>query len=155
LPSVQLPTKSWYGRHDLKFGTDLLYRTYGGDSVSHPIQVRAEDGSLVEQIDFQGAGLLKATSEEVSEFAEDRWTLTSSFSMNFGGRVTSQSIGRSLAFAPRGGLAYSLRGGKTVLRAGAGVLYGHVPLLAAGFADNQDRVISMYDPSGTLVGPPV
>src|SRR5882762_1589258 len=145
LPSVQLPTKSWYGRHDLKFGTDLLYRTYGGDSVSHPIQVRAEDGSLVEQIDFQGAGLLKATSEEVSEFAEDHWTLTSSLSINFGGRVTSQSIGRGLAFAPRGGLAYSLRGGKTVIRGGAGVLYGHVPLLAAGFSDNQERVISFYN----------
>jgi Carboxypeptidase regulatory-like domain len=154
LPSLQLPTKSWLGRHDLKFGTDVLYRTYGGDSVSHPIQIRAEDGSRVEQIDFQGAGLLRATSEEISEFAEDHWTLTSNFSINFGGRVTSQSIGRSLAFAPRGGLAYSLRGGKTVLRAGAGVLYGHVPLLAAGFADNQERVISMYN-SGTLAGPPV
>ena len=154
LPSVQLPTKSWYGRHDLKFGTDLLYRTYGGDSVSHPIQVKAEDGSLVEQIDFQGTGLLKATSEEVSEFAEDRWTLTSSLSINFGGRVTSQSIGRSLAFAPRGGLAYSFRGGKTVIRAGAGVLYGHVPLLAAGFADNQERVISFYNSACPVACPP-
>jgi Carboxypeptidase regulatory-like domain len=154
LPSVQLPTKSWHGRHDLKFGTDLLYRTYGGDSASHPIQVKAEDGSLAEQIDFQGAGLLKATSEEVSEFAEDRWTLTSSLSVNFGGRVTSQSIGRSLAFAPRGGLAYSLRGGKTVIRAGAGVLYGHVPLLAAGFADNQERVISLYNSACPVGCPP-
>ncbi len=155
LPTLQLPTKSGLGRHDLKFGTDILYRTYGGDSVSHPIQVKAEDGSRVEQIDFQGAGLLRATSEEISEFAEDHWTLTSNFSINFGGRVTSQSIGRSLAFAPRGGLAYSLRGGKTVLRAGAGVLYGHVPLLAAGFADNQERIISTFDSSGILTGPPV
>jgi hypothetical protein len=155
LPTLQLPTKSGLGRHDLKFGTDILYRTYGGDSVSHPLHILAEDGSQVEKIDFQGAGLLRATSEEISEFAEDHWTLTSNFSINFGGRVTSQSIGRSLAFAPRGGLAYSLRGGKTVLRAGAGVLYGHVPLLAAGFSDNQERVISMYNSSGTLTGPPV
>ena len=155
LPTLELPTKSWLGRHDLKFGTDVLYRTYGGDSVSHPIQIRAEDGSLVEQIDFQGPGVLRATSEEISEFAEDRWSLTKSFSINFGGRVTSQSIGRSVAFAPRGGLAYALRGGKTVIRAGAGVLYGHVSLLAAGFADNQDRIISMFNPSGTLLAAPV
>lgn len=155
LPTLQLPAKSWLGRHDLKFGTDVLYRTYGGDSVSHPIQVKAENGSRVEQIDFQGAGLLRATSEEISEFAEDRWTLTNSFSINFGGRVTSQSIGRSLAFAPRGGLAYSLRGGKTVIRAGAGVLYGHVPLLAAGFADNQQRVISTFNCSPVPACPPV
>jgi len=155
LPTLELPSKSWLGRHDLKFGTDVLYRTYGGDSVSHPIQIRAEDGSLVEQIDFQGPGLLRATSEEISEFAEDRWSLTKNFSINFGGRVTSQSIGRSVAFAPRGGLAYALRGGRTVIRAGAGVLYGHVPLLAAGFADNQDRIISMFNPSGTLLAAPV
>jgi hypothetical protein len=155
LPTAQLPTKSWYGRHDLKFGTDVLYRTYGGSSVSHPIQVHAEDGSLVEQIDFQGAGLQRATSEEISEFAEDRWILTSSFSINFGGRVSSQTIGRSLAYAPRGGVAYAPGSGKTVIRAGAGVLYGHVPLLAAGFADNQARVISSFNSSGALAGPPI
>lgn len=155
LPTLQLPTKSWYGRHDLKFGTDILYRTYGGESVSHPLKIHSENGSVVERIDFQGPGLLRATSAEVSEFAEDRWTLTSNFSINFGGRLTSQSIGRSVAFAPRGGLAYSLRGGKTVLRAGAGVLYGHVPLLADGFDDNQQRVISMFNSSGGLAGPPV
>jgi hypothetical protein len=155
LPTVQVPAKSWYGHHDLKFGIDILYRTYGGDSVSHPIHVRAEDGSAAEVIDFQGAGLLKATSEEISEFVEDHWTLTSSLSINFGGRLTSQTIGRSLAFAPRGGLSYAPGNGKTVIRGGAGVLYGHVPLLAAGFADNQERVISMFNSSGVLVGPPI
>jgi hypothetical protein len=155
LPTVQLPTKSWLGRHDLKFGTDVLYRTYGGDSISHPIQIRAEDGSLAERIDFQGAGLLKATNEEISEFAEDRWTLTKALSINFGGRLTSQTIGRSLAFAPRGGLAYAPGSGKTVIRAGAGVLYGHVPLLAAGFADNQARVISLFGSPCTPVCQPV
>jgi hypothetical protein len=155
LPAVQLPAKSWYGRHDLKFGTDVLYRTYGGSSVSHPIQLRAEDGSLAEQIDFQGAGLLQATGAEVAEFAEDRWTLTSHLSLNFGGRLSSQSIGRDFAFAPRGGLAYAPADGRTVIRAGAGVIYGHVPLLAGDFADNQVRVIRSFDSSGALVGSPV
>ncbi len=155
LPTVALPAKSWYGRHELKFGTDVLYRTYGGSSVSHPIQLRAEDGSLAEQIDFQGASLLQATGAEVSEFAEDRWTLTNHLSLNFGGRLSSQSIGRDFAFAPRGGLAYAPADGKTVIRAGAGVIYGHVPLLAGDFADNQMRVISSFDSSGALAGPPV
>jgi hypothetical protein len=155
LPTVQLPAKSWLGRHELKFGTDVLYRTYGGSSVSHGIQLFREDRSLAERIDFQGAGLLNATAAEVSEFAEDRWTLTSRLSLNFGARLSSQSIGRDFAFAPRGGVAYSLSGGKTVIRAGAGVLYGHVPLLAGDFADNQARVISSFDSSGLPVGSPV
>ena len=27
LPILQLPTKSWLGRHELQFGTDVLYRS--------------------------------------------------------------------------------------------------------------------------------
>ena len=39
----------------------FLYRSYNGSSVSHPIDLLAQDGSLAERIDFQGAGLLKAS----------------------------------------------------------------------------------------------
>jgi len=42
-----------------------------------------------------------------------------------------------------------------VIRAGAGAVYGHIPLLAADFVDNPTRVISFFDPSGTMVGEPV
>ena len=155
LPTIQLPGKSWLGRHQLKFGTDILYRTYGGNSTSHPIQLRREDGSLAEEIDFQGAGLLEATNAEVSEFAEDRWTLTSHLSVNFGARLSTQSIGGDIALAPHAGISYAPWGGKTVIRAGAGTLYGHVPLLAANFDENQVRVVSFFDSTGTLMGSPI
>jgi hypothetical protein len=53
-------------------------------------------------------------------------------------------------------VAYSPRqDGKTVIRAGAGIFYGHVPLLAADFTDNPARVISFFDPSGAVVGGPI
>jgi hypothetical protein len=70
------------------------------------------------------------------------------------------------AFAPRAGLAYSFPGWKTVVRAGAGLIYSHVPLLAQDFADNQTRVITfstdpnahitlqnVYLPGGSLANP--
>jgi hypothetical protein len=42
-----------------------------------------------------------------------------------------------------------------VIRAGAGSVYGHVPLLAASFLDDPTRLISFYDPSGAVIGEPI
>ncbi len=155
LPAYQLSAKSWHGSHEFRIGTDVLYRNYDDTNSSHPIQVLAQDGSVAERIDFQGAGLLSASETEVAEFIQDRWSLNGQLTLNFGARVTSQSIGREAAFAPRIGAAYSLNDGKTVIRAGAAEVYGHVPLLAADFTSNQDRVLSFFDSTGTLIGQPM
>ena len=155
LPAYQLSAKSWHGSHEVRFGADLLYRQYDGSSISHPIDLVAQDGSVAERIDFQGAGLLRATDTEVAEFIQDRWTINSHLTLNYGARLTTQSIGRAAAFAPRIGAAYSLNGGNTVIRAGAAEVYGHVPLLAADFTSNQERVLSFFDSTGALIGQPI
>jgi hypothetical protein len=155
LPAYQLSSKSWHGSHEVRFGADILYRNYDGTSTSHPIELQAQDGSVAERIDFQGAGLLSASDAEVAEFIQDHWTLNGHLTLNFGARLTSQSIGRDAAFAPRIGAAYSLNDGKTVIRAGAAEVYGHVPLLAADFTSNQARALSFFDSSGALIGQPV
>jgi len=144
LPILQLPVKSWHGSHQLQFGTDVLYRAFTGSSVSHPIDLLAEDGTVAETVAFQGAGNLQGEDTEVSVFGEDRWSLGKSLALNFGGRVTHQALGRGVAFAPRAGLAYSVPNSQMVVRAGAGLIYGHVPLLAADYSGYQDRVISFF-----------
>ena len=156
LPAFQFPAKTWHGRHEVRFGEDVLYRSYSGSSLSHPIDLLAQNGSLAERIDFQGAGLLKATDTEAAEFLEDQWNVNGSLTLNFGGRLSSQSIGRDVAFAPRAGVAFAPGGGrKTVIRASAAEIYSHVPLLAADFADNQARVLSFFDSTGALTGQPI
>jgi Carboxypeptidase regulatory-like domain/TonB dependent receptor len=155
LPAYQLSKKSWYGDHEVRFGADILYRDYDGSSISDPIELLAQDGSVAERIDFQGAGLLSASDAEVAEFIQDHWTLANHLTLNFGARLTSQSVGRDAAFAPRLGAAYGFNDGNTVLRAGAAEVYGHVPLLAADFTSNQARVLSFFDPSGALIGQPI
>jgi hypothetical protein len=154
LPAYQLSPKSWHGSHEVRIGTDVLYRGYEGTNVSHPIELLAQDGSVAERIDFQGPGSLSASEVEVAEFIQDHWNLNSHLTLNFGARLTSQSIGREAAFAPRVGGAYSLNNGNTVIRASAAEVYGHVPLLAADFTSNQDRVLSFFDPTGVLIGQP-
>ncbi len=153
LPIFQLPPKIWHGSHELKVGADFTYRSYTGDSYSHPIQLLREDGSLAQQTDFQWNGSLDGTEKEVSEFVQDHWSLNDHLDLDLGARLSSQSIGRSAAFAPRAGLAYSLgQDQKTILRAGAGLFYDCVPLLAVSFTENPTRVVSFYDGTGSMVG---
>ena len=149
LPILQLPAKPWHGSHQLQFGTDVLRRSFTGSSVSRPIELLEQNGTVDETIAFEGLGKLQGGDTEVSEYAEDRWTLTKSLALNFGGRLTNQMIGRTIAFAPRAGLAYSVVDNKLVVRAGTGLIYGHVPLLATDFADYQERMITFFPQSLT------
>ena len=161
LPALQLPSKKWLGRHEIRFGFDFLYRTFTGNSVSRtinllpegctPAEFQAQECTPVERITFQGPSALQGSDTEFSEYAEDHWSLTKSLSITLGARLSTQTIGLDAAFAPRAGVAYSFAGGKTVVRAGAGLIYSHVPLLAQDFADNQTRVLNFPSrPSITL-----
>jgi hypothetical protein len=155
-PAFEFADKTWHGHHELKIGLDVSRRSFAGSSVSRPVQVLRQDGSVAEQIAFQGPGLLSATSTEVAEFIEDHWILNPHVALDMGARVASQTIGRGASLGPHFGVAYSpRRSGRTVIRAGAGTVYGHVPLLAADFVDNPTRVISFFDPSGTITGEPI
>jgi hypothetical protein len=155
-PAFQFPDKTWHGRHALKIGLDISRRSYVGNTSSRPIEVLRQDGSVAEQITFQGAGLLNGAATEAGEFIEDHWTLNTHLALEMGARLSSQSIGRGAALGPHVGFAYSpRRDGKTVIRANAGAVYGHIPLLAADFTDNPARVISFFDPSGRMLGEPI
>jgi hypothetical protein len=157
IPSLQLPSKSWLGHHELHFGFDFLYRTFTGNTDSRTIDLDPQNCTLVqlqadqcptgpvdEAITFQGLGKLQGSDTEFSEYAEDHWTVMKSLSVTLGARLSTQTIGLDAALAPRVGIAYFFAGGKTVLRAGAGLIYSHVPLLAQDFADNQTRGVAIF-----------
>jgi hypothetical protein len=155
-PAFQFGDKSWHGHHELKIGVDVSHRSYVGSSRSRPVQVLRQDGSVAEEITFQGSGLLNGAATEAGEFIEDHWTLDPHLALNMGARLSNQSIGRGAALGPHIGIAYSpRRDGRTVIRAGSGTVYGHVPLLASDFIDNPTRVIRYFDPSGNIVGAPI
>ena len=156
MPSFQLTRKKWHGSHELRLGTDVVHQYYHGTTHSDPIQVLREDHSLAESIDFSGSNALHGRETEVSEFVQDHWVANDRLAIDSGFRVTSQSEGRSGAFAPRLGLVYSLdKTHKTVLRAGTGVFYDRVPLLALSFPQNPTRVVTLYNQAGLPIGGPV
>ena len=155
LPVYKFPRKTAWGRHELKVGADLTHRSYLGANQSHPIQLLRQDGSLDEQIAFQGGGRLQAQDTEAAEFVQDHWLVTDHLALDLGSRFSSQSISRSAAFAPRAGLVYAPgENGKTIIRAGAGLFYDRFPLLAADFLENPTRVASFYNEAGSLLQPP-
>ncbi|MGC2287361.1 MAG: carboxypeptidase regulatory-like domain-containing protein [Candidatus Acidiferrum sp.] len=156
LPSYQFAEKHWLGRHEIHVGVDLDYRSYFGTSASDPIQLLDQAGALQEEINFQPVGAQNTSDTAVAEFVQDHWILNPHWTVDAGARLSSETSGWSAAFAPRVGIAYSPgSSGKTVIRGGAGLFYSMLPLLAADFDVNPTRVVSLFDPAGQLIGPPV
>jgi hypothetical protein len=154
LPTVQLPEKSWLGHHTLSFGADFTNRSYGGTSVSHPIDLLSQDGTLAETISFQPQAFLEGHDTEAEEFVEDHWALSQRAAVDLGGRMTSQEEGRPAAGAPRAGVVLAPdRDQKTVIRAGVGLFYDRVPLLATDFNQNPDEAVTFFNPAGIAIGP--
>lgn len=154
-PTFQFAPKKWLGRHELKIGADVTHRSYDGNSLSHPIELLRQDGTLAEEISFTSNGQLNASATDVEEFIQDRWMVNDQLSIDIGGRLTSETVGRAAAFGPRFGVAYSPgRDQRTVIRAGAGLFYDRVSLLEADFAHNPQRTLNFFDVTGKLVGTP-
>jgi hypothetical protein len=156
LPSYQFAEKHWLGRHEIHVGVDVNYRSYFGVNTADPIQLVEQNGTLDEEINFQPAGAQNTSDSSVAEFVQDHWILNSHWTVDAGARLSTETSGWSAAFAPRVGIAYSpSTDGKTVIRAGAGLFYSMLPLLASDFDVNPTRVVSLFNPAGQLIGPPV
>jgi Carboxypeptidase regulatory-like domain len=156
LPSYQFAEKHWLGRHEIRVGVDLNYRSYFGVSTANPIRILGQNGSLDEEIDFRPSRAQITSDTSVAEFVQDHWILNPHWTVDAGTRLSSETAGWSAAFAPRVGIAYTPdRDGKTVIRAGAGLFYSMLPLLAADFGVNPTRVVSQFESIGQLLAPPV
>jgi hypothetical protein len=156
VPSFQFPKVHWHGEHEIRVGADIDYRSFFGTTLSHPIQLLNPDNSLAQQITFGAAPSQSPSDSSVAEFLQDHWVLDSHWSVDLGARISTETTGWPFAIAPRAGVAYSPgKSGKTVIRAGSGIFYGVLPLLAANFAANPSRTITTFDTAGLPIGPPV
>ena len=154
--AYQFAERHWLGRHELHVGVDFDHRAYTGTSNSNPVQILNQDGTLAEQITFLPGTVLNASDSSVAEFIQDHWVLDSHWAADLGARLSSETNGWSAAVAPRAGVAYSPGdSGRTVVRAGVGLFYSLLPLLAGDYAANPTQVITPFGPGGVPSGLPV
>src|SRR5580700_3390644 len=156
LSTYEFPKTEWYGSHEIRVGVDIDWRSFYGTTESHAIQILRGDNSLAQTINFSSAPGQNPSDSIFAEFVQDHWLLGSHVSADLGLRFTTETSGWAMGAAPRVGLAYSPgKDEKTVIRAGAGLFYGVLPLLAADWAANPSRTITDFSASGLPLGPPI
>ncbi|PYV26200.1 MAG: hypothetical protein DMG27_07495 [Acidobacteria bacterium] len=156
IESFRFPRKQWLGQHEVMLGGGFVHRSYHGHSVSRPVLLERQDGSLAERIDFTGPATPATKDTEFAAFAQDHWALNGQWALDVGLRLSGETFGARTALGPRLGLLYSPGGnGKTIFRAGVGAFHDRVPLLASSFTQNPARIVQLLDAQGAALGPPV
>jgi len=155
------------GRHDLKFGGDVIYAHSGGNSKEFggPIYLGqfsynacTQALSVCESSDYldnianvksytQSYGNALYTVDDTlwSLFVQDNYQVRRNLTFNLGLRYEQQTFTDSRKdFAPRAGFAYNWRGdGRTVLRGGFGIYYSQIP-------DNGAANYALTGPTGVF-----
>ncbi len=136
-------------------GSSLTGLTDAGRFDYRPIEIQDATGLLEEIITFTNLPGFNRTDREVTAYAQDHWSLNSHLSIDFGGRIEHQRLAESLRIAPRAGVSWSpFADQKTVLRAGYGTFYDHLPLDIYVFGRYPLRTITDYAPDGSILGEP-
>ncbi len=156
LTVYEFSKKQWLGSHEIRVGSDIEWRSFFGITTSHPIQILRADNSLAETIDFSPAPPQTPSDSTYAEFVQDHWLLNPHVSVDLGLRLSTETSGWPAALEPRLGLAYSPgKDEKTVIRAGAGLFYGVLPLLALDWSANPTQTITPYESAGVPSAPSV
>ena len=156
LSTYEFAKKQWLGTHEIRAGVDIDWRSFFGTTESHPIQLLRGDNTLAESVNFSAAPAQTPSDSVFAEFIQDHWLIGSHVSADLGLRLSTETTGWPVGAAPRVGLAYAPgKDEKTVVRAGAGIFYGVLPLLAANWAANPARTIAQFDATGAPIGSPI
>ena len=144
------------GVHNLKIGVYAASSQENGSVTDHEVDIENAAGALLETIQFpRPTRTFDVDDVEKAIFGQDHWVLNPRFSLDLGIRTESQQVSGAFRVAPRGGLAWSpfARAG-TVVRAGFGIFYDHVPLNIYAFNRYPDQQITFYGSDGEVTAGP-
>lgn len=136
-------------RHLLTAGIDAHGLSTSGTVANDPIEVLAADGRLLSRTTFVGDGRLRGSKRELALFVQDRFRPSPRLWLDAGVRLSYDGAARSFHAAPRGGLAWDLRGDtRTLLKASTGLLYRRVFLGEMLWEQQLTRVETTFDGDG-------
>jgi hypothetical protein len=149
------PLKS-AGTHLVKMGFASSWSNDDGRFTYRPVELFDDTGLLEERIDFSDPQPYKRAGREVSGYTQDHWSPTSRVSIDYGARAEHQRLAQNLRVAPRAGFSWSpFAKGRTVVRAGYGLFYDHIPLDVYAFSRYPERTVTFYRRDGSIAGAPV
>lgn len=152
LETYSLAPRQAHGQHLLRVGFDYSRDTFRGFHQSTPVEVRRADDTLAERITFLGSPLLHRDKTELALFFQDKWSPWRRLTLDFGARYDYDTLARQNRVSPRVAFAYVLtRDNRTLVRGGVGLFYDKVPLNVGTFAQLQQRIVTRFDPTGTLI----
>lgn len=143
--------------HLLKFGVEASHSQYDGNSVSRPVDIRREDGTLYERMTFSGLSTQDVGATDFSAFAQDRWQATNRLVVEGGARIDRDGVTGDSNVSPRLGAALKAdANGDGIIRGGAGRFVESVPLNVAAFPSYETRTLTFFVADGvTPAGTPL
>lgn len=144
------------GTHDFKIGSYIAYSAVHGQVTDHTVNILNGVYQLVEQIAYTGGQTPYSLSDtEYAFYGQDHWTLSKRVALDLGVRTESQEVSDSFRLAPRFGVAWTpFQHHATVIRAGFGLFYEHVPLNVYTFNHYPRQYQTFYGPNGEIVAGP-
>jgi Carboxypeptidase regulatory-like domain/TonB-dependent Receptor Plug Domain len=140
------------GTHFMKVGVGLTHTTFDGRNASKTVRILRRDGTISQQIDFVGDGVLSRNTTEFASFFEDKWTVNDCLTLEYGVRLDRDTIAHENNLAPRLAFAFSpVRDGRTVIRGGVGLFYDRINLNITTASQLQDRLITSFGVDGEQV----
>ncbi len=140
------------GAHAIKAGFNFSHTSFDGFDTSKLVRVVRADGFLYQLIDFTGTGSLQRTQNEVSAFAQDKWTINQRVTLDLGLRYDWDQIGRNSNFAPRFGfVVLPTASERTVVRGGVGLFFDKIPLNVGAFEQYQNLLVTTFASDGSTV----
>lgn len=137
------------GSHALKAGAYLAGSSDEGAVGRQPFRVLDGADRLLQTVEFTRGRPFEMGDTEYAFYAQDHWLPSPNVAIDMGIRTESQQVSHSFRVAPRAGIAWSpFPSTGTVLHAGYGWFYDHVPLNVYSFRSYPSRIVTYYGEDG-------
>ena len=122
------------GQHSLKLGGEVDYTKLSASFNFRSIVIRRSDQTISQRIDFARPTFIDRPLTELSAFAQDRWAINRSVTIDAGLRFDRNSISNHTDLSPRLSILYlPFKDDRTVVRGGIGLFYDRSPLSSRYF----------------------
>jgi hypothetical protein len=122
------------GQHSFKLGGEVDYTKLSASFNFRPIVIRRSDQTISQRIDFARSTSIDRPLTELSAFAQDRWVINRSVTLDAGLRFDRNSISGHPDLSPRLSILYlPFKDDHTVVRGGIGLFYDRSPMSSRYF----------------------